>query len=384
MMNFNSVIGQTTTIQRLKSLVEEDRVPHAILFSGPEGAGKMALAMDFACYLLTEGKPKDETSMFGDNDTSRDEAMLRKWEHPDLHFSYPTIKSAAMSSEHQPISADYMKEWHELILQGSYFTMEQWMKLMKATTQQAIITGAEADELSRKLALKSSQGGFKVAIIWRPERMNLTSANKFLKLLEEPPSGTIFLLVSEAPEALLETIRSRTQRIDVKRIDNAAIEQALVEQRGIDEEMAHRIARLANGNWLKALETMDADNENKSFLAQFQTLMRLVYLRNLKELKTWSDTVSGYGREKQRRMLAYFMLQVRENFIYNFRQPDLIYMTLEEEQFAKNFARFINEANVIEINELLERAYRDIHQNANAKIVFYDLALKMIVLILRK
>lgn len=335
MMNFNSVIGQTTTIQRLKSLVEEDRVPHAILFSGPEGAGKMALAMDFACYLLTEGKPKDETSMFGDNDTSRDEAMLRKWEHPDLHFSYPTIKSAAMSSEHQPISTDYIKEWRELILQGSYFTMEQWMKLMKATTQQAIITGAEADELSRKLALKSSQGGFKVAIIWRPERMNLTSANKFLKLLEEPPSGTIFLLVSEAPEALLETIRSRTQRIDVKRIDNAAIEQALVEQRGIDEEMAHRIARLANGNWLKALETMDADNENKSFLAQFQTLMRLVYLRNLKELKTWSDTVSGYGREKQRRMLAYFMQQVRENFIYNFRQPDLIYMTLEEEQFAK-------------------------------------------------
>ena len=112
--------------------------------------------------------------------------------------------------------------------------------------------------------------------------------------------------------------------------------------------------------------------------------MRLVYLRNLKKLKKWSDTVSGYGREKQRRMLAYFMQQVRENFIYNFRQPDLIYMTLEEEQFAKNFARFINEANVIEINELLERAYRDIHQNANAKIVFYDLALKMIVLILRK
>ncbi|MES5135843.1 DNA polymerase III subunit delta [Prevotella amnii] len=381
MANFKRVIGQIDAIQRLKALVKENRVPHAILFCGEKGVGKMALAMDFACYLLSEGMQKSNTILNAD---AHIEAMLSKWEHPDLHFTYPTIKDASMGAEHQPISSDYIKEWRKMILQGSYFTIQQWMDHIKATNQQAIITGAEADELTRKLSLKSSQGGFKVSIIWLPERMNQTSANKMLKLLEEPPSGTIFLLVSEEPDQILETIRSRTQRIDIKRIDDATIEHSLIEQRGIDKDMARRIAHLANGSWLKALETINTDNENKEFLKQFQVLMRLAYLRNLKELKTWSDNISMYGREKQRRMLYYFMQQIRENFMYNFSQPELIYMTMEEENFAKNFSRFINEANIIEINELLELAYRDIRQNANAKIVFYDLALKMILLILKK
>ncbi|WP_019036131.1 ATP-binding protein [Prevotella amnii] len=381
MANFKRVIGQIDAIQRLKALVKENRVPHAILFCGEKGVGKMALAMDFACYLLSEGMQKSNTILNADTHI---EAMLSKWEHPDLHFTYPTIKDASMGAEHQPISYDYIKEWRKMILQGSYFTIQQWMDHIKATNQQAIITGAEADELTRKLSLKSSQGGFKVSIIWLPERMNQTSANKMLKLLEEPPSGTIFLLVSEEPDQILETIRSRTQRIDIKRIDDVTIEHSLIEQRGIDKDMARRIAHLANGSWLKALETINTDNENKEFLKQFQVLMRLAYLRNLKELKTWSDNISMYGREKQRRMLYYFMQQIRENFMYNFSQPELIYLTMEEENFAKNFSRFINEANIIEINELLELAYRDIRQNANAKIVFYDLALKMILLILKK
>lgn len=383
-MSLVKVIGQEDIIERLQQLVAEDRVPHALLFCGPEGAGKMALAMYFAGYLLTVGKPANETSMFDTPDYSRDEAMLRKWEHPDLLFTYPTIKTTSMGSDHQPISTDFAKEWNELILEGPYFTLQQWMKAMRATTQQAIITAAESDELSKKLSLKSSQGGYKVSIIWRPERMNLAAANKFLKLLEEPPARTVFILVSEDPDSLLETIRSRTQRIDIKKIDAAAIEENLISERGIEEDTAHRVARIANGNWLKALEILDADNENKEFLLQFQTLMRLCYTRNVKELKTWSEKVSAYGREKQRRMLTYFMQQIRENFIYNFRNTELTYMTFEEEQFAKNFARFINEANIIEINELLELANRDIHQNANAKIVFYDLALKMIVLLIKK
>ena len=289
-----------------------------------------------------------------------------------------------MSGDHQPVSSDFAKEWHELIMRGAYFTMAQWMKQMGATTQQAIITGAESDELSRVLALKSSQGGYKVSIIWRPERMNLTSANKLLKLLEEPPQGTIFLMVCEEPEKLLETIISRTQRIDVKRIDDNAIEQALIHKRGIEPDAAQRIAHIAHGSWLKALETLDTSNENREFLNMFQMLMRLCYLRNVKDLKRWSEVVAGYGREKERRMLVYFQQQVRENFIFNFRNADLNYMTIEEENFAKNFARFINEANVIEINKLFERANRDIGQNANAKVVFYDVALKLIVLLLKK
>ena len=280
-----------------------------------------------------------------------------------------------MSAEHQPVSNDYAKEWHQLIMQGPYFTLEQWMTQMGAANQQAVITGAESDELARKLSLKSSQGGYKVALIWLPERMNLTSANKLLKLLEEPPLQTIFIMVSQAPERLLETIRSRTQRIDTRRIDDQAIMQALINSRGIEQEQAQRIAK---GHYDEPIPSSRHKDEI------FITLMRHAYARDVSNLKKWTETVATFGREKQRRMLVYFSNMVRENFVYNFRQPELNYMTLDEENFSRRFAPFINEANIIEINELLERAGRDIGQNANAKIVFFDLALKMIVLLLRK
>jgi DNA polymerase-3 subunit delta' len=191
-------------------------------------------------------------------------------------------------------------------------------------------------------------------------------------------------MVSEEPERLLETITSRTQRVDIKKMETAAIEQALTERRGIDGDMAHRLARVANGSWTKALESLNADSENRLFLDMFIMLMRLAYQRNIKELKRWSETVAGYGREKQKRMLTYFLRLVRENFMYNFHQEELCYMTQEEENFAKNFARFINEANVIGISELIQRAIRDIGQNANPKIVFFDMALNIIVLLLQK
>jgi DNA polymerase-3 subunit delta' len=191
-------------------------------------------------------------------------------------------------------------------------------------------------------------------------------------------------MVCEEPERLLETIRSRTQRVDIKKIETNDMEQALKEQRGIDADAAHRIARAANGNWLKALDELDAGNENHAFFDMFVMLMRLAYKRDIHDLKKWSENVAGFGREKQKRMLNYFVRLIRENFIYNFQNPELNYMTQEEEAFARNFARFVNEANVVEISELLQRCQRDIAQNANAKIVFFDLALKMIVLLIQK
>ncbi|MBR0488818.1 MAG: DNA polymerase III subunit delta [Prevotella sp.] len=388
-MDWKEVIGQQEMQQRLMQLVQEERVPHALLFCGPAGAGKMALALAFASQLLSGEKAsvaEDDGFMMAAEDprVTKNKAMLREWTHPDLHFTFPTIKLPSMGSDHQPVSNDFVKQWIALLKEGPYFSIEQWMTTMGAANQQAIITGAESDELSRKLALKSSQGGYKVSIIWLPERMNLTSANKLLKLLEEPPQQTVFILVSEHPEQLLETILSRTQRIDIKRIDEASIEKALIDKRGIEPDAAHRIARIANGSWLQALDALNTGNENRDFLDMFIMLMRLAYGRKVKDLKKWSENIAGYGREKQRRMLSYFMHLVRENFMYNFRQPELNYMTQEEEDFAKNFARFIHEGNIIEINELMALAYRDIGQNANAKVVFYDLALKMIVLILKK
>ncbi len=223
-----------------------------------------------------------------------------------------------------------------------------------------------------------------MCIIWLPERMNAECANKLLKLIEEPPRQTVFIMVCEEPERLIETIRSRTQRIDFKRIGTETMVKALVQQRGIDENSAHRIARTANGNWLKALEELDAGNENRQFLDVFIMLMRLAYMRNVKELKKWSETVAGYGREKQKRMMTYFLRLVRENFMYNFGRPELIYMTQGEEDFARNFAKFINEANVVEMAELFSKTIRDIAQNANPKIVFFDLALQVTLLLLQK
>ena len=348
------------------------------MLTGPQGAGKLALAIGFAKVLLSQG---GETSMFGEPVES---PMLRKLEHPDLHFTYPTIKLPSMSADHKPVSDDFAREWHELVMAGPYFTMNEWLELMGGENQQAIITAGESDELVRKLSLKSSQGGYKVSIVWLPERMNQECANKILKLLEEPPSQTIFLMVCNEPEKLLETIRSRVQRIDVKKIATEDIRQALMEKRGLTEDEAQRISRMANGSWLKALEMLSADSENELFLDMFQTLMRLSYQRKVKDLKTWSERMASLGREKQKRFLDYFLRLVRENFMYNFKQEELCYMTQREEDFAKNFARFINEANVLPIYDLINKAIRDIGQNANAKIVFYDMALQMIVLLIQK
>ena len=374
-MDFSEVIGQEETKQRLLKMAKDKHVPHALLFCGPYGSGKMALAMSFASYLLEISSTSPEKA----------KSMLKRWEHPDLHFSYPTIKLPNTSSDHQPTSNDFAKEWHKMIMEeGAYFDISKWMNEMGATTQQAIITAAESDNISRQLSLKSSQGGYKVSIIWLPERMNLTSANKILKVLEEPTEGTIFLMVSEEPEKLLETIISRTQRIDVKRIEDEAIEKALIAQRGLDIDVAHRIARRARGSWLNAIDELRSNKETEEFLQLFQQLMRACYARAIKALKQWSETVYAFGREKQRRMLVYFQQQVRENFMFNFRNPELVYMSLEEEEFAKKFSRFINEKNVIEINELFQKCYKAIGQNANGKIVFYDMTLKLIVLLLRK
>ena len=377
-MKFSEVIGQQDVQERLVQMVREDRLPHAIMLCGPNGSGKMALAVAFACYLLGR-KPGGQDSP--DNPES---PMLAKLEHPDLHFTYPTIKLPSMSTDHKPVSDDFAREWHELIMQGPYFTLDQWLSAIGAENQQAIITAGESDELVRKLSLKSSQGGYKVSIIWLPERMNIECANKLLKLIEEPPTQTVFLMVCEEPDKLLETIRSRVQRIDTKKIDNDIVRQALIDRRGISEDAAQRISRLANGSWLKALEALQAGTENEQFLDLFIMLMRLAYQRKVRDLRKWSETMAGFGREKQKRFLQFFLRMLRENFMYNFHQEELVYMTQEEEDFAKNFARFINEANILQLYDLTNLAIRDIGQNANAKIVFFDFALRIIVLLIQK
>lgn len=391
-MKFSDVIGQEEAKRQMLQLVAEHRVPHAMLLCGPLGCGKMALAVALASFLLGEHDESDPIQadaakhlpQMSPEKRRSAEAMLAKLAHPDLTFSYPVIKPSGTSSDHKMTSDDFAKEWNRIIVGSRYFSMDQWLTAMGAENQQAAIGVGESDALIRKLSIKSSQGGYKVCIIWLPEKMNGACANSLLKLIEEPPQQTVFIMVCEEPEKLLETIRSRTQRFDIKKIDTPEVESALVEKRYIAPEVAKRIARVANGNWLTALKELDAGNENRLFLDMFIMLMRLSYMRKVKDLKKWSEAVAAYGREKQKRMLTYFIHLIRENFMYNFQNPDLVYMTMEEEEFSKKFARFINEANVVELSELFDRGIRDIGQNANAKIVFFDIALKTIVLLIQK
>ena len=381
-MTFNEVIGQEEVRDRLLQMANEGRLPHAIMLCGPQGVGKKALAIAFACYLLSKKTPSS-ANMFSEE--SSEEPMLRKLEHPDLHFTFPTIKLPSMGSDHKPVSDDFAHEWHDLLMgAGPYFTMDEWMTSMGGENQQAIITAGESDALVHKLSLKSSQGGYKVSIIWLPERMNIECANKLLKLIEEPPLQTVFVMCCEEPDRLLETIRSRVQRIDVKKLPAETICQALQQRRGVSEDAARRISRLAAGSWLNALQELQVGTENEQFLDLYISLMRLAYQRKIRDLRKWSETLAGFGREKQKRFLQYFLHMTRECFMYNFQQQDIVYMTQEEENFARNFARFVNEANILPIYDLTNRAIRDIGQNANAKIVFFDFTLQIIVLLLRK
>lgn len=359
-MHFDNIIGQEEVKQRLLHEVETGRLPHALLLGGPEGNGGFALAWALASRLLNNSP------------------LVAKLQHPDLYFSYPIYKK----DSNKPAPCDlFAKEWRELLMQGPYFGYSEWMDAIGAVNQQLTIYVDESNALLKKFSLKANQGGYKVSIIWLPEKMNMDCANKMLKLLEEPPSASVFILVSEHPELLLTTIRSRCQYIDVPKMNDQDIEQALINQRGIDSTMAHNIARTSYGNMAVALRQIVDNSEQEEFLELFKSLMRLSYGRKVRELKLWSEDVAALGRERQKRFLDYCQRMIRENFIYNFDNPDLNYMNSSEADFAVRFAPFVNENNVIGIMDELQLCYRDIIQNANAKFVFFDFALKMIVLI---
>lgn len=373
MFSFSDIIGQEEAKQRLLQEVAEGRIAHALLFSGPEGSGKLPMALAYARYLTCQHPtPTDACGSC---------PSCAKWEkliHPDVHFVFPIVAKKAQKKE---VCDDYLPAWRKLLSAGSYFSLSQWLDEMDAENSQAIIYARESDEMLRKLSLKSSQGGYKVVLMWLPEKMNEVCANKLLKLLEEPPAQTVFLLVSEAPEQLLATILSRTQRFHLPRLDESVIAQTLQSRFGVLPEESRNLAHIANGSMIQALAAIQLNQDATLFFDHFVSLMRLAYQRKIREMKHWSEELASMGRERQKNFLNYCQRLVRENFIFNLRRPEMNYMTATEQQFAQKFAPFINERNVFGMMEELSLAQIHIEQNVNPRMVFFDFALKMIMLL---
>lgn len=374
MFSFKEVIGQESVKQRLKQEVQEGRIPHAQLFCGPAGAGKLPIALAYARYLCCPHRTED--------DACGTCPSCIKWEklvHPDVHFLFPIVNKA--KSPKVSVCDDFLPQWRQQLTDSTYFNLQHWLNDIGAENKQAQIFAQESDEIIRKLSLKSSEGGYKVTLIWQAEKMNQTCANKLLKLLEEPPLNTVFLLISETPETILPTILSRTQRIHIPPIEGNSLATALQMKYGVTSGDSTAIAHIANGNLIKALETIHLNADNEMFFKLFVSLMRLSYQRKIKEMKEWSEQIAGMGRERQKSFLAYCQRMIRESFIYNFHCPELNYLNTEENQFSSRFAPFINERNVWGIMEDLSEAQVHIEQNVNARMVFFDFSLKMIVLL---
>ncbi len=376
MFGFKDVIGQEALKEKLRREVDEGHIPHAQLFCGPSGVGKLALALAYARYLCCTNRSDGEACGHCQSCKQWDQLM-----HPDVHFMFPIVSS---EKKKKTICADYLTEWRELLINSPYFSYSQWLEAIDAENSQALIYGKESDEITKTLSLKPVQGDFKITIIWLPEKMNETSSNKMLKLLEEPPERTIFLLCSEEPERMLSTILSRAQRINLPRLTEIEIAKALQNKYGIEPRDSENLAHLANGSFVKALDQIHLNEDNDRYLELFISLMRLAYARRIREMKAWSEEVASLGREKQKELLTYCQRMIRESFMANFHQKQMSYMNLEEQNFTSRFAPFVNEGNAMGIMQELSEAQIHIEQNVNAKMVFFDLALKMIVLLIKK
>jgi DNA polymerase-3 subunit delta' len=369
-MLFRDIIGQQNVKERLRKSVLEGRIPHALMLSGPEGTGKLQLAIAFAQYLNCTHRTEEDAC--GVCPTCLQYGNLQ---HPDLHFAFPIVKS-----DKGDTCNDFLEDFRQLVLTEGYFSQEDWYRALGVDNKQGMIYEKESSEILRKLSLKAFGEGWKVMIIWQPEKMNQVCANKLLKLLEEPPEQTVFLLVTEQPDQLLPTIVSRVQQIRVQRLP--------------EEELATRfpadIAHIASGSYLAAKRLAADNEENSRQLEDFIALMRRAWLvankkdySALLELRRWSTDMadSKVGREKQKAFLRYAQQQVRENYIRHFGEPSINYQTDAEAAFSRNFAAFINDSNAEAIMQQLALAEQQIVQNGNAKIIFFDLCLQMIVLI---
>lgn len=380
---FKNVIGQQAIKARLICPAMEGRIPHAQLLYGQQGVGKLALALALAQYVMC--RQPSENDACGVCPSC---VKFKTMQHPDLHFVFPIIKPP---SKNTVVCDDFVQEFRQMLIESSYFSVQDWYERIGDGAKQGSIYANESAEIIRKLSLKTYEGEYKVMIIWLPELMNDSCANKLLKILEEPPAKTLFLLVSDTIEGNIATILSRTQHIHVPRLSENEIIDALTTQNPNTRRVeAQNAARIAEGSFLQAKKILEQSQESRVNFDRFVELMRLAWMvgnkrdyASLQTLRAWSDSLSGsdVGRERQKTFLQYAQNMVRENFIFNLKQRDLNYMTNYETDFSLKFSSFINERNVEELMTEFALAERHIEQNTYAKMVFFDVALKTIMLL---
>ena len=381
-MKFSDIVGQEPLKQRLKRTVADNRVSHAQLFLGPEGTGKLAMALAYAQYINCRNRTPEDSC--GECPSCKKYSKLI---HPDLHFIYPINKTKEVD-EKKVFSKDFIVPWREFLQQNNYYvSLPDWYEKIGIEKKQGMINADEADGINRSLAYKAYEAEYKVMIIWMVEKMNATSANKLLKNLEEPSAKTLFILISENQEQIIATILSRAQLIKFPRLEDADISLALQQQHQVEPAEASKIARIADGNYTVALMlagktgsgSISLEAERERFVV-FREWMRRCFTisKELKEYDKLQETIPlllGDGsREKQKEMLNYSLNMFRICLQYNVGNQHLVKLDGEELDFVKNFSAFIHPRNISYFDDEFNRAIFHIERNANAQIVITDLS----------
>lgn len=382
-MLFKDVLGQEHIKNHLTQSVDNGRISHAQLFVGNEGSGTLPMALAYAQYILCNNKQ-------GENNTGNEACNLKfqNLSHPDLHFAFPVTTSE--KAKKHPVSSHYLEEWRQLLKEQPYGNLFDWYKLLGVDNKQGQIGVDEAQDIIKALSLKAYEGGYKIMLIWMAEKMNSACANKLLKLIEEPPNKTIFLLIAEDEEQIINTIRSRCQVLHFPPLAENVIKEALLENYQVDEAVATKIAHQANGNYNKACDLVYQDSEDIQFEEWFIFWVRSAFKAKgnkaaIHDLISWSENIAKTGRETQKQFLQFCIGFFRQALLLNYNASDLVYLEPKTETFKlEKFAPFIHGNNILEISNELQDAIYHIERNGNSKIILTDLSIKLTRLLHKK
>jgi DNA polymerase-3 subunit delta' len=368
-MKFSKVIGQSQLKEQLIGMVKSGRISHTMLFAGPQGSGKLPIAMAYAQYLLCQN-PTD-TDSCGTCPSCR---RVAKLEHPDLHMIYPVIKR---KSTDDAKSEDFITSFREMYIKHPYFSYNNWIQKLNAENKQAGIFVSENKTLMHKLSMKSYGDNYKVFVIWMMEKVNQVTANKLLKALEEPPEKTIFLLVTDRIELILPTIISRSQLARTAMLKLEEIKEGLISKFGVPDAQAEKLAVFADGNFHKAVSLMDNTEELDQNLERFANYFRHCYSFNVEGINSMANEFKTFSRDNLIDFLEYSLFLIRNNMALNLHLEQMVRMTDEERKFSENFHKLINPATAHLVSREIEEAIFHIGRNVNTRIVMFDLAIKI-------